>query len=94
VETHTLYEAALEVPIRDLSAVVENILFLRYVEDADRLARVISILKLRESGYDATLRRFTITNHGIEIAGATAPLPATDSVAPPPSAAARRRRGR
>jgi circadian clock protein KaiC len=93
VETHTLYEAALEVPIRDLSAVVENILFLRYVEDADRLARVISILKLRESGYDATLRRFTITNHGIEIAGATAPRAATDPVVPP-SAAARRQRGR
>ncbi len=58
----------LAVPITDISAVVENIIFLRYQEDAARRSRVISILKVRESGHDPTLRAFTITGKGIVIA--------------------------
>ena len=68
VETRSLHRQELEVPLTDISAVVENIIFLRYQEDAVRRSRVISILKVRESGYDPTLRTFTITNKGIVIA--------------------------
>jgi circadian clock protein KaiC len=84
-ETHNLYDPTLEVPIRDLSAVVENIVFLRYVQDAHRLTRVISILKLRESSHDPTVRPFTISDTGIHLAAA-------DDM--PHDAPARRRRGR
>jgi circadian clock protein KaiC len=63
--------------------VVENILFLRYREDAVQRSRVLSILKLRESGYDPTLRPFLITEQGIVIArAADGPGAAPD---PPPA---------
>jgi circadian clock protein KaiC len=78
VETRRLESEELEVPITDISAVVENILFLRYQEEVGRRTRVFSILKLRESAYDPTLRAFTITPQGIAIApAAVAPETAT-----------------
>ena len=64
VETRRLESEELEVPITDISAVVENILFLRYQEEVGRRTRLLSILKLRESAYDPTLRAFTITDAG------------------------------
>jgi circadian clock protein KaiC len=83
-ETRHLESEELEVPITDLSAVVENILFLRYREDAVRRTRVLSILKLRESGYDPTLRPFTITEQGIALAPAVdLPVTAPDPPQPP-----------
>jgi circadian clock protein KaiC len=91
VETRHLESEELEVPITDLSAVVENILFLRYWEDAVRRSRVLSILKLRESGYDPTLRAFTITEQGIAIAAAATPVAANPPHTPdvPPLGARR-----
>jgi circadian clock protein KaiC len=74
VETRTLFDPELEVPINDISAVVENIIFLRYAEDQARLSRVLSILKLREDDYDSTLRTFTITDHGIQLVTPPGPI--------------------
>ena len=85
-ETRHLESEELEVPITDLSAVVENILFLRYREDAVQRRRVLSILKLRESGYDPTLRPFTITEQGIALAPAVDPPGAAPDPAQPPGA--------
>ena len=62
-----------------------GIIFLRYREDAARRSRVISILKMRESGYDPTLRPFTITEQGIVIA--PTPEPGVAVSDPPPAAA-------
>ena len=76
VETRGLTSEELEVPIADISAVVENIIFLRYGEEASRRSRIISILKLSESGYDPTMRAFTITAQGISIATAVASVDA------------------
>ncbi len=73
VETRRLESEELEVPITDISAVVENILFLRYQEEVGRRTRVFSILKLRESAYDPTLRAFSMTAQGLVIAAAAAP---------------------
>ncbi len=91
VETRSLQSEELEVPITDISAAVENIIFLRYREDEARRSRVISILKLRESGYDPTLRVFTVTDQGVAISptqepegAATEPPPAA-AVLPPPA---------
>ena len=82
VETRRLESEALEVPITDLSAVVENILFLRYQEEVGQRTRAFSILKLRESAYDPTLREFTMTAQGIAIAPAGA-TPETAPAEPP-----------
>ena len=51
-----------------LSATVENIIFVRYVELRAQLHRLISILKIRESNYDPFIREFHITSHGLEVA--------------------------
>ena len=87
VETRRLESEELEVPINDLSAVVENIVFLRYREEVGRRMRLLSILKVRESAYNSTLRAFTITDQGIAIAPAAAALEHT-TAAPPRRAAA------
>lgn len=54
-----------------LSAGVENIVFMRYVELRSRLHRLISILKVRESDYDPSLRQFHITSRGLEVEGSS-----------------------
>ncbi|QRK11238.1 AAA family ATPase [Archangium violaceum] len=60
--------AKLDIPPVGLSSSVENILFLRYVELRSQLHRLISILKVRESGYDPSIREFHITSRGLEVA--------------------------
>jgi circadian clock protein KaiC len=67
METRDLFVPTLDVPVDDLSAVVENIIFLRYAERRSDVHRLISILKLRESGYDPTIRRFTIGDAGLAV---------------------------
>jgi circadian clock protein KaiC len=51
-----------------IAATVDNILFLRYVELHSQLYRLISILKVRESAYDSSIREFKISDKGIEVA--------------------------
>ena len=102
-ETQGLFSAELDVPITTISAIVENIVFLRHVALHAQLHRLISLLKMRESGYDAAVREFTITTQGIEIAptaaSAEAILTAVARAGPTQAAAAgpgqrRRKRGR
>jgi circadian clock protein KaiC len=102
-ETQGLFSAELDVPITTISAIVENIVFLRHVALHAQLHRLISLLKMRESGYDSAVREFTITTQGIEIAptaaSAEAILTAVARAGPTPPAAAgpgqrRRKRGR
>jgi circadian clock protein KaiC len=57
----------LEAPISGVSALVENLIYLRFLEVSARLYRVLSILKVRETSYDSSLRVFTISDTGIEI---------------------------
>lgn len=58
----------LGLPPVSLSASVDNILFVRYMELRSQLHRLISILKVRESGYDPSIREFHITSRGLEVA--------------------------
>jgi len=57
----------LDSPIR-VSALAENLLFLRFVEIRSQLYRLLSILKVRDSAYDSSQREFHITNKGIRLA--------------------------
>lgn len=52
----------------EVSALVENIFLVRYVELRSQLYRIFSILKMRESDYDTSLRQFRISNRGIVLA--------------------------
>lgn len=50
------------------SALVENVIALRYVELRSHLRRLIWIVKVRGSNFDSSLREFTISDRGIQIA--------------------------
>jgi circadian clock protein KaiC len=70
VELPDLFSPTVTLPqtISGTTAMVENILLLRHVELHSQLYRLISIMKMRESGYDPAIREFRITDHGIEVA--------------------------
>ena len=57
----------LEAPITGVSALVENLFYLRFIELRSQLYRVLSILKVRDVAYDATLRVFRVGARGIEV---------------------------
>lgn len=67
VETDSFYGFELKLPVRGISMLSENILFLRCAEVSMGLRRFLSVLKLRTSGHDPMLREFLISNQGLEI---------------------------
>lgn len=50
-----------------ISYLTDNIVFLRHVELAGEMRKVIGVLKKRTSDFERTLREFQITEHGIKI---------------------------
>ena len=50
-----------------ISVTAENVIFLRHVELRGRLLRILSVLKMRESGYDPYVRQFEIGEAGIRV---------------------------
>jgi circadian clock protein KaiC len=67
-EMAQLFGPEVELPAAYASGTTDNILFLRYVELRSHLYRLISIMKMRDSAYEAAIREFIITEHGIEVA--------------------------
>jgi circadian clock protein KaiC len=67
-ETRNLIGALIEGPTIGLSTVAENLILLRYVEIRSQLRRLISVVKMRDSDFDSSLREFRITSNGIELA--------------------------
>ncbi|HEV2074354.1 MAG TPA: ATPase domain-containing protein [Thermomicrobiales bacterium] len=72
VETPTVEDAELDIPLPEAVATLDNVVLLRYVEPRSRLHRLISVLRVRESGFDPGIREFTITDRGIEVASSSA----------------------
>ncbi len=66
-EAQTLFGFELKFPIRGISMICENILFMRTSELGPELRNFISVLKLRNSGHDRSLREFRISNKGLEV---------------------------
>jgi circadian clock protein KaiC len=50
-----------------ISVTAENLLFCRHVELRGRLHRILSVLKMRESGFDPQVREFVVANDGIRV---------------------------
>ncbi len=71
-ETSTVEAAELDIPLPEAVATLDNVLLLRYVEPRSRLHRLISVLRVRESGFDPEIREYTITDRGIEVAPSSA----------------------
>jgi circadian clock protein KaiC len=50
-----------------LSAMVENVLLLRFFERDSKLHRLLSVIKIRDSDFDPSIREFTIGADGIRV---------------------------
>jgi circadian clock protein KaiC len=70
VELADLFTADIAMPelVSKMAAQVENIMLLRHVELYSQLYRLISIMKMRQSGYDPSIREFRITDYGLDVA--------------------------
>jgi circadian clock protein KaiC len=51
------------------SYLMDNIIFIRYVEAHSELRRVIGVLKKRVSGFEKTMREMEITSSGVRLGG-------------------------
>ena len=67
-EELALFRPEIDMPNPELANVVETVILLRYVELRSQLYRLISIMKMRESRYDTSIREFRITDDGLEVA--------------------------
>jgi circadian clock protein KaiC len=63
-----LFKTELNLPTPELANVVETVLLLRYVELRSQIYRLLSIMKMRESRYDTSLREFRIEPEGLDLA--------------------------
>jgi circadian clock protein KaiC len=70
VELADLFTTDIVMPelVSKMAAQVENIMLLRHVELYSQLYRLISIMKMRQSGYDPSIREFRITDYGLDVA--------------------------
>ncbi|WP_437732945.1 RAD55 family ATPase [Sorangium sp. So ce1335] len=63
-----LFTPLIKMPNPELGNVVETVILLRYVELRSQIHRLISVMKMRESVYDRSIREFVISERGIEVA--------------------------
>jgi circadian clock protein KaiC len=71
LETRDVMGPGIQMPVTGMSSIVENLIALRYVEYRSQSRRLLSVLKIRDSGFDLALREFVITDgSGISLAGA------------------------
>ncbi len=68
VELSDLFTPTFKIPIPGGTGFADNLFFLRYVELRSQLYRLISIIKIRDSDYDTSIREFRISEQGIEVA--------------------------
>jgi circadian clock protein KaiC len=71
METRDLIGGGIEMPVTGMSSLVESLIALRFLEHQSRVRRLLSVVKVRGSGFDPALREFVITDgRGISLAGA------------------------
>ena len=67
-ETRHILGEDVRAPLAGISSIVENLIVLRFIELRSQVYRAISILKARGTTHDTSLREFSISERGIEIA--------------------------
>jgi len=70
MESRNVMGTATELPSKGLSSLLEGLILMRYTEIDGRIRRVVSVTKIRDSGFDPRLRVFEIGPRGIEIGDA------------------------
>jgi circadian clock protein KaiC len=66
-ETLKLFGPEVEVRVQGLSALVDNIILLEYMDVGAELKRLLSVIKQRGAGHDPNVRELSITDRGIEL---------------------------
>lgn len=67
MESSDIVGPNVRLPIAGVSALIENLIFLRFVERNASLSRLISVAKMRNSDYDEQVREFVIDKGGVEV---------------------------
>jgi circadian clock protein KaiC len=67
-ETQKIFGPEVEVRVPGMSALVDNIILLEYMDAGAELKRFLSIVKQRGSGHENHVRELLITDRGIELA--------------------------
>lgn len=67
-EAHHILGEDVRAPLVGMSSIVENLIVLRFLELRSQVYRALSILKARGTPYDASLREFSITEQGVDLA--------------------------
>jgi circadian clock protein KaiC len=67
LEVQDVLWPTLRLPIEDASSLAENMILMRFVAKGASLHRTISVLKVRDSGFDMSVHAFTISNEGVQI---------------------------
>jgi circadian clock protein KaiC len=67
VESSDIVGPVVRMPIPGMSAIVENLIFMRLVERNGSLSRLISVTKMRNSDYDQHIRELQITASGLKV---------------------------
>jgi circadian clock protein KaiC len=71
METRDVVGPGIELPVTGMSSMVENLIAMRFVEHRSAARRLLSVVKVRGSGFDPALREFVIEDgRGISLAGA------------------------
>ena len=68
LETRDVVSSVISMPW-GVSGLVDNLFFLRFVHDEGHVERLLTIIKMRDSDYQAGLRRLRIGSQGMHIAG-------------------------
>ena len=66
-EIHDIFAPHITPPAIGLSPLLESLIVMRFSEIDARLRRVISVMKLRDSGFDSRLCEFEITHAGVKV---------------------------
>lgn len=69
IEMREIMGSSVAVPIEGISALLESMLLLRFVDDGDAVRRVASVVKIRDSGFDPRPHAFEITGSGMRVLG-------------------------
>jgi circadian clock protein KaiC len=67
LEVPDIMGPTIRTPIGDLSSLAENLILLRFVELGSQLYRLISVLKVRDSQFDASLHEYATSGEGLII---------------------------
>ena len=68
LETRDVVSSVISMPW-GVSGLVDNLFFLRFVHDEGHVERLMTIIKMRDTDYQAGLRRLRIDSQGMHIAG-------------------------